>query len=310
MRTAAVGEPVSPPAPSLGSPFDRALQTRALMTATDEYASRYGEPGTTAYQAAWLRFRKHVGTITSPRTQRPEPPVLRRDVIRVLNAALRRAMLIDEAPMANAQLLDPQTQRLRTVAHFGFTIEFLELLDLINDIASAPGSAPAAGTAVWVADTTRSPIFSGAVASRVMFRGGSRAVASIPVTAPTGRLIGMLWTHHTQPVTWTDQRKAELQSVADSTGRLLAYLIPTAPENGGVVRNAVPRPGAPGLERDEKRDRGDGATEDLEGRLQRDVGDEYAGEDGGHRQRSIGDHEEGGKDRGAVLGRDGGHQRA
>ncbi len=40
-----------------------------------------------------------------------------RDVSRVLNAGLHRAMLIDEASMANAQLLDPHTQRRRIVAH-------------------------------------------------------------------------------------------------------------------------------------------------------------------------------------------------
>jgi len=206
------------------------------MAATGEYASRYGKPGSAAYHAAWLRFRKHVGTMNRRPTVRPQPAVPSRDVIRVLNAALQRAMLIDEASMANAQLLDPQTQRLRTVAHSGFTTEFLRLFDLINETAGAPGSLLAAGTPVWVADTTRSPIFSRAGASRVMLGAGSRAVASIPVTTPNGRLIGRLSTHHTHPVIWTEQRKDELQSVANSTGRLLAYLMPTAPTSGGVVR--------------------------------------------------------------------------
>ena len=84
---------------------------RTLMAAIDEYPSRYGEPGTAAYQAAWLRLLKHVGRIGSPTTERPEPAVPSRDVSRVLNAGLRRAMLIDEASMANAQFLDPHTQR-------------------------------------------------------------------------------------------------------------------------------------------------------------------------------------------------------
>jgi GAF domain-containing protein len=148
----------------------------------------------------------------------------------VLNAAIQRAMLSDGASMANAQLLDPQRAGLQIVAHSGFTTEFLEFFALVDDTASACGSALPAGAPVWVTDTTRSPISAGTRAFEVMLEAGSRAVASMPVTSPAGRLIGMLSTHHTPPASWTDQRKQELQSLANSTGRLLDHFTPTMPE--------------------------------------------------------------------------------
>jgi len=126
--------------------------------------------------------------------------------MRVMNAAIERAMLIDGASMANAQLLDPHAKGLRIVAHSGFTREFLEFFELVEDTASACGSALAAGTAVWVADTTRSPIFAGTAAREVTLEAGSRAVASVPVTAPNGAVIGMISIHHRRPANWSDRQ--------------------------------------------------------------------------------------------------------
>jgi RNA polymerase sigma-B factor len=158
----------------------------------------------------------------------PEPPVVSRDVIRVLNAAIHRAALIDGASMANAQLLDPKGAGLRIVAHTGFATSFLDYFDVVNDTESACGSALAAGTPVWVSDTARSPIFAGTPALEVMLDAGSRAVASIPLISPHGRLIGMISTHHRRPATWTDHRIDGLQSLATSTGKLLDNLMPRA----------------------------------------------------------------------------------
>lgn len=196
------------------------------MVAAEEYASRHGEPGTAAYRAAWLRF--HRGAATGDlREERPGPPAVSSAVVRVLKAAIERAMLIDGAQKANAQLLDPNSGGLRIVAHSGFKARFLDFFAVVEDTESACGSALAAGTPVWVPDTTRSPIFAGTPALEVMLDAGSRAVASVPVTSPNGRLMGMISTHHSRPVSWTDRHRNGLQSLANSTGRLLAYLMPT-----------------------------------------------------------------------------------
>lgn len=207
----------------------RALEQRALMVAAKEYASRCGEPETTAYGAAWLRFHQRARATLDLQNEHREPPASNPDVIWVLNAAIQRAMLIDGASMANAQLLDPRQAGLRIVAHSGFTTEFLEFFALVDDTSSACGSALAARTPVWVTDTTRSPSFAATRALEVMLEAGSRAVASMPVAAPASRLIGMLSTHHTRPASWTDRRKQELQS-SNSTGRLLGHFTATMPE--------------------------------------------------------------------------------
>jgi hypothetical protein len=48
---------------SLPNPFDRALELHELDLAGEEYASRHGKPGSTAYRAARLRFRERVTSV-------------------------------------------------------------------------------------------------------------------------------------------------------------------------------------------------------------------------------------------------------
>lgn len=51
---------------------------------------------------------------------------------------------------------------------------------------------------------------------------GSRAVASVPLRSTDGQMIGMISTHHRRRANWTDRRIRGLQSLANSTGRLLS----------------------------------------------------------------------------------------
>ena len=45
------------------TPFDRALEDQALRDAAEAYALRRGEPGTSEYRAAWLRFRRRFDAL-------------------------------------------------------------------------------------------------------------------------------------------------------------------------------------------------------------------------------------------------------
>ena len=108
-------------------------------------------------------------------------------------------MLIDGAAMANAQLVDPGGRALRIVAHTGFPTKFLQFFDTVDDTSCACGSARATGRAVWVPDTTRSAIFADTPALDVMLDARCRAVASVPVFSPHGRLIAMISTHYNRP---------------------------------------------------------------------------------------------------------------
>ncbi len=151
-----------------------------------------------------------------------------RDVVAICKAAIDTAMRIDRADMANAQLLDPQTRSLRIIAEDGFKRNFLEFFEIVDDDESACGTALGSGRSVWVPDTTGSRIFAGTPALEVMLDAGSRAVASLPVISPGGRLIAMISTHHNRRAAWTSDRKLQLERLAHSTGRLLHDLAPNA----------------------------------------------------------------------------------
>jgi anti-anti-sigma factor len=215
--------------PGMSSPFDRALETRVLMAAAREFASRHGEPGSPAYRAAWLRFRQQPTSTEGPQARRGQPRALDRDWIAVLRVAIERAMLIDGASMANAQVVDPRTRGLRIVAHTGFPTEFLDFFELVEHTSnSACGRALANASAVWVPDTARSPIFAGSAALEVMLDAGSRGVATVPVKSPDGDVIAMISTHHRRPASWTHGQQLGLERLARTTGRILHRLHPPA----------------------------------------------------------------------------------
>jgi GAF domain-containing protein len=197
------------------------------MAAADAFALRHGEPGSPAYRTAWLQARRQTPSAEDPQTRRGHPPTRDRRSIAVLRLAIERAMLIDGASMANAQIVDPRTRDLRIVAHSGFPTEFLDFFELVQHSSNAScSSALASASAIWVADTTRSPIFAGSQALEVMLDAGSRAVASVPVTSPNGDVVAMLNTHHRRPTSWTHGQQLALGRLARTTGRILHGLHP------------------------------------------------------------------------------------
>lgn len=215
----------------MSGPFDRSLETRELLAAAEEHALRRGEPGTAAYRAAWLEFRQRVRTIEDLRPSgQPRTPANTK-AAKVLNAAIERAIVIDGASMVTTQVVDPQDQTLRIAVHSGFSREFLNFFETVDGSESACGSALHAAAAVWVPDITESPIFAGTPALDVMLNAGSRAVASVPITSSSGRLIAMISTHHAQPAQWNHQRRLDLQRIAQATGRMLEHVAPTVVGN-------------------------------------------------------------------------------
>lgn len=142
--------------------------------------------------------------------------------------------------MANAQLLEPRRQSLRLVAHHGFSTEFLTFFNMVDDTSTACGSALERGTPVLIPDITASPVFARTLGLQVMLRAGSRAVASLPVRAPDGRVIAMISTHHPRATTWTDRRILALEELCTSTGRLLHKALA-----GPAVRPSGGRPQKP-----------------------------------------------------------------
>lgn len=221
----------------MGSAFDDALEYRALIAAAHTYALSHGRPGTPAYSAARRRFRLQVRTPEELRAWRQLPRFLSHDCVRVLNRAIERAMEIDGAPMANAQILDAEHETLRIVAQAGLSPQFIDFFERVDhDSQASCGEALAKNRPLWVEDAVNSPIFAGSQALEVLLDTGSRRCASVPVRAPNGKVIAMINTHHDRAAHWTDYQKRGLEALAHTTGRLLHTLLPAV--NGDPIPTA------------------------------------------------------------------------
>jgi hypothetical protein len=52
------------------TPFDRALELRALREAAEAYAGQRGKPGSATYRRAWLTFRRRIRSMEDLRQWR------------------------------------------------------------------------------------------------------------------------------------------------------------------------------------------------------------------------------------------------
>ncbi|MFD5795951.1 GAF domain-containing protein [Streptomyces diastatochromogenes] len=123
-----------------------------------------------------------------------------RDVPR-LTAVLPRvtsgAMALMGAEFGNIQFLDPLDGSLVLVTQSGFGPEFLDHFAVVHDDLSVCGRAARQGTQTVAADVRDDPDF--ALHQKIFRFAGVRSVQSTPLVDHTGRLIGMISTHTSQP---------------------------------------------------------------------------------------------------------------
>src|SRR5262249_32730575 len=93
----------------------------------------------------------------------------------------------------------PGENALRIVASRGFERPFLEYFNAVHKGEAACGTAMQRGERVVIEDVTTSPIFVGTPALDVLLAAGVCAVQTTPLVSRSGRLVGMLSTHHRQP---------------------------------------------------------------------------------------------------------------
>jgi K+-sensing histidine kinase KdpD len=98
-----------------------------------------------------------------------------------LNAMLDAAILITGADKGNIQLIEPKSATLIIAAHREFAEPFLSFFAHVGDEASACASALRSRDRVIVQDVTRSPIFEGTPALRMLLDAGVRSVQSTPL---------------------------------------------------------------------------------------------------------------------------------
>jgi PAS domain S-box-containing protein len=120
------------------------------------------------------------------------------DLQTALEEVLDAAIALLGAEMGNVQLFDPQTRKLRIVAHRGFREDFLEHF---RGVAADPGAvrvrAAQEGQRAIVEDVQTDPGFASHRA--IAASAGFRAVQSTPVTSRSGELLGVLSTHFHNP---------------------------------------------------------------------------------------------------------------
>ncbi|MFD9905742.1 GAF domain-containing protein [Streptomyces sp. NPDC059063] len=136
----------------------------------------------------------------------------------LLRDALSLALRLTDAPMGNAQLCDPDAGVLRIVAQQGFHRPFLSYFETVEDRESACGIAAQEQRGVFVEEVRSSPVFLGTPAQDVLEEANVAAVASLPVAAPDGTLVGVISVHLPRPAHWTAEQRRTLESLARATG--------------------------------------------------------------------------------------------
>lgn len=112
-----------------------------------------------------------------------------------LSEVVARAIEMAGADMGNLQILNPRTNNLHIAAQVGLSKRFLEFFETVQHNQGACGTAMARGQRVIVDNVASNPIFRGTKAREIILKEGVRAVQSIPLTTPSGQLVGVLSTH-------------------------------------------------------------------------------------------------------------------
>ncbi len=117
----------------------------------------------------------------------------------ILTEIVDAAIVISEADFGNIQLLDPESFRLRIVAHRGFPNWWIDFWNNVSEGRGVCGTALKRGERVIVEDVEQSPIFVGTDALEIQIKAGVRAVQSTPLVSRSGRFLGMFSTHYKTP---------------------------------------------------------------------------------------------------------------
>lgn len=138
-----------------------------------------------------------------------------------LSEVVARAIEMAGADMGNLQILNPRTNNLHIAAQVGLSKRFLEFFETVQHNQGACGTAMARGQRVIVDNVASNPIFRGTKAREIILKEGVRAVQSIPLTTPSGQLVGVLSTHFriARP------SRHQLFKVTDTFAREVAELI-------------------------------------------------------------------------------------
>ncbi len=165
-----------------------------------------------------------------PRRARYSPPPLpglgmegpeRRHHGAVLRAAMRRMLHITDAGMGNVQLAESGLLRLEK--HTGLNQEFTDFFTFVQDSTTACAQAARERHQVTVKDAAEADIFDDA-SRHAILQTGARGVHSLPLTSPSGAVLGMVSSHHERPLPRLSQaRLTALDTLGTQIGRWLLW---------------------------------------------------------------------------------------
>ncbi|WP_432030484.1 GAF and ANTAR domain-containing protein [Streptomyces sp. 1222.5] len=144
----------------------------------------------------------------------------------VLTAALRRTLSVTGARMGNVQLVE--NGMLRMEKHVGVNRRFSDYFAFVGASTTSCAQAALDRRQVTVKDVAASDSFDDG-SRQVILQTGSRACHSVPLFRPDGTVIGMISSHHEQPL--HDLAPAQLtvlQELGSQVGRWLLWYRNTA----------------------------------------------------------------------------------
>lgn len=144
-----------------------------------------------------------------------------KDVAGCLEEILNVAIEISGADKGNIQLLNTETGVLALMAQRGFAEAFLEFFAGVNDETSACGLAMQTYQRVIVEDITQSELFAGKPLLQILADEEVRAVESVPLISSSGKLLGMISTHFSEPHRPSEQELRLMDLLARQTADYL-----------------------------------------------------------------------------------------
>jgi hypothetical protein len=151
----------------------------------------------------------------------PVPPGSRGSQGAVLKAVLHRMLEITQTPMGNVQLAE--SSRLHLAGHTGLNKYFTDFFAFVDTPTTSCAQAAARRRQVTVRDVATATVFDDA-SRHAILQTGSRAAHSVPLVDRAGAVLGMVSSHHEQPLTgFPHARLAALQQLGVDAGRWLSW---------------------------------------------------------------------------------------
>ncbi|MEW2298078.1 ANTAR domain-containing protein [Streptomyces sp. NPDC006743] len=139
----------------------------------------------------------------------------------VLRAALDRPLRITGAEMGNVQTVE--NGMLRMEKHTGLNRRFTDYFTFVEDSTTSCAQAAAENRQVTVKDVAASDAFDEG-SRRAILQTGSRACHSVPLPGPAGTVVGMISSHHDQPLHGLSPvQLAALDELGGQVGRWLVW---------------------------------------------------------------------------------------